>query len=248
MDTTLETFSIKLGNRWTTIRVERELMAALQEIAQACGVTVNDLATEAALDRTEGSFISALRVFIVSYYRGSAQDGGRAPHGRAGDYIVRTPMTVGDRGAAPGLEALHRWWEQARPAWRRMPRHEAIDLQVIKRLGLGGLVHVVDARADDPLDFRFRLWGRRVRARGALDLSGMRLGDVPIAEYRSAVAADYAAVATMATPRLQRVDAQIDERRRVYQRLVMPLSERAGKPTALLVAVSYEQAGGAEAA
>jgi len=242
MNSALETYSIKLGDRWTTIRVEPELMAALHEIAQTTGMTVNDLATEVALDRTEGSFTSALRVFIVNHYRGNAQasgPGGTAP-GRAGDSIVRMPMAVGDPDAAPELEAIYRWWEQARPTWRRMPRHEAIDLQLIKRLGLGGLVHVVDARAEDPLDYGFRLWGCRVRARAGMDFAGCRLRDVRHAEYRTATAADYAGVAITATPRLQRIDARIEARRRVYQRLVMPLSERAGRPTALLVAVSYE--------
>jgi predicted DNA-binding ribbon-helix-helix protein len=68
-DTRLETFAIKVGQRWTTIRLEPELMDALRAIARASGSTVNQIATAAATSRTKGSFTSALRVFILNYYR-----------------------------------------------------------------------------------------------------------------------------------------------------------------------------------
>jgi predicted DNA-binding ribbon-helix-helix protein len=68
-DSRLETFSIKVGARWTTIRLEPELMDALRAIARASGSTVNQIASAVATDRTRGSFTSALRVFILNYYR-----------------------------------------------------------------------------------------------------------------------------------------------------------------------------------
>lgn len=252
IDTSLETFSVKIGGRWTTIRLEPQLMDALQDIARACGISVNQLATEVAVDRSEGSFTSALRVFILNYYRrcaDGAAGGARLPvrpgiqTGRDPDYIVRRPMPLGARDAASELVALYRWWQEKRLSRKRMPMQEDVDPRVVQELGLGGLMHVVDASAADPLNYQYRLWGNRVRQSSARDFTGCRLRDLPGTEYRNTTTEDYLTVSMTGVPRLQRVDARIDEIRRVYQRLVVPFSECDGKPSRLLVAIRYESSG-----
>jgi len=78
-ETRLETFAIKIGQRWTTIRLEPELMDALRAIARASGSTVNQIASTVAVGRTHGSLTSALRVFILDYYRWGGARAARVP-------------------------------------------------------------------------------------------------------------------------------------------------------------------------
>jgi predicted DNA-binding ribbon-helix-helix protein len=247
----LETFSIKLGSRWTTIRLEREMMDALHEIARSHGISLNELCTEIALDRSEGSLISALRVFIVNYFRGLVLCNGDLGDGRrlvvpgpqprgARDWVRRRQIPLAAKNAASELVALYQWWENKRAVDKQIPTHDDIDPRIIGGLGLGGLVHVVDASADDPMNFRFRLWARRVLLNGAQNLAGQRLAEVPGREYREAAAEDYSAARTTGTPRLQKIDASVSNSRRAYQRLIVPFRGTDGRPDRLLIAVHYE--------
>src|SRR5258706_2376066 len=154
-NTRLETYAVKIGSRWTTIRLEHEIMVALDEIARELGLTVNELCTEIAIDRPDGSFTSALRVYIVSYYRqrltGShepglaARDRDRAAEGSdRTDGVQRRDLQVAD--ASSELMSLHMWWNERR-APRHVPSHDMINPDLLRRLGLSGLVHTVDASA-----------------------------------------------------------------------------------------------------
>jgi len=250
----LETFSIKLGGRWTTIRLEPEMMDALHEIARSLGISVNELCTEIAVDRSDGSFTSALRVFIVSYFRSLVPSnvdlgGGRrlfAPEPqcrREHDWVRRRLIPVGAKNAASELVAFYRWWEERRTLGNRIPSHADIDPRVINELGLSGFVHVVDASMADPMNFRFRLWAHRVLLSGARNFAGWRLGELPGREYRDAAAEDYFTAVTMGAPRFQKIDASVSDSRRVYQRLIVPFLGNDGKPDRLLIAVHYEPAG-----
>jgi predicted DNA-binding ribbon-helix-helix protein len=250
----LQTYSIKVGGRWTTIRLEHEMMEALRDVARSLNVTVDQLCTEIAVDRFEGSFTSALRVFIVTHYRrrlagetfrrvgretAATIRGDRRPL----DFMRRRFLPIGTRGVASELVSLHHWWSDLRVRSSRVPEHAAIEPSVFRRLGLEGLVHVVDSSAMDPMNYQIRIFGQRVRLAGERDLSGLRVGDVPGSSYRSAVAEDYLSAVTTGTPRLHEVDASVGGHRRVYQRLVVPFSGCGGMPDSLLVAVSYQSSG-----
>jgi predicted DNA-binding ribbon-helix-helix protein len=248
---TLDTFSIRIGGRWTTIRLEPELMNALREIADAIDISIHELCTEIAVDCFDGSFTSTLRVFILEYFRGLVPDrltGHGAAHALPRglslfprrDWMRRSSIAEGAREAEPQLVSFYQWWRQSRPAGNRLPIQ--IDPRVVRELGLGGLVHIVEAQAADPMNFRYRLWGRRVRMTGGKSLSGHLLSALPGPEYRNAAAEDYFSVATSGCPRLQLIDASVHGSRRVYQRLILPFSGSDGKPDRLLVAVGYQPA------
>ena len=65
--------NVRVGRRRTSVRLEREVWDALEEICRDEGVTRHQLCTRVAgLDRP-GGFTSALRVFILGYYRGRAE-------------------------------------------------------------------------------------------------------------------------------------------------------------------------------
>lgn len=250
----LETFSVKIGGRWTTIRLEPEMMTALEEIARDLNVSLHELCTEIEIDRIEGSFTSMLRVFVISYYRRRMIGGPsvrslsrvRRPAviNRSGiDRMRRRHLAIGTRGVAPELISLHKWWEDRRRGAGKIPLHSEIDPKVFKAFGLEGSVHVIDTSSPDPSNFQVRLWARRVTLAGDCNRAGERLGEIAAAPYRSAVVEDYFSAVMMGTPQLYEVDASVGDRRRVYQRLIVPFSGGSGKPDSLLVAVCYQPDG-----
>ena len=246
-NTRLETYAVKIGSRWTTIRLEHEIMVALGDIARDFGLTVNELCTEIAIDRPEGSFTSALRVYIVSHYRRLlAGRGGPGPAARERasphrtDGVRRRSLEVGERTASSELVSLYTWWKEQRTPGH-LPSQDAINPDLFRRLGLSGLVHVVEVNAADPVNYRFRVFGRRVAEIGARDFAGCRIADHPGRHYRDAVAEDYFAAVTTGAPLLQEVDASVGTSRRLYHRLILPFSnDGSPKPDRLLVAVRYQ--------
>jgi predicted DNA-binding ribbon-helix-helix protein len=247
----LESFRIKIGGRWATVRVEPEMMNALHEIARALNVSLHELCTEIEIDRIEGSLSSMLRVFVVSHYRHRRFGGpslpllSRARHStainRSGvDRMRRRHIAVGTRGVAPELVSLHKWWGDRRRGSGKIPLHSEIDPKVFKTLGLEGSVHVIDTSSPDPSNYQVRLWARRVALAGDCNRAGERLGEIAAKPYRSAVVEDYFSAVTMGTPQLYEVDASVGDHRRVYQRLIVPFSGGSGKPDSLLVAVCYQ--------
>lgn len=64
---------IIVGRR-TTVRLEDEMWAALKDIAEGEGFTVHDLAGRIHRRKKSGqSFTSAIRVFLMLYYRDAAR-------------------------------------------------------------------------------------------------------------------------------------------------------------------------------
>jgi len=250
----LMTFSIKVGGRWTTVRLERELMLALEDLARGMGLGIHELCTEIALDRPEGSFTSALRVFLVNHYRRVAAANGfrsgprrvEATASWAGSEssVRRRVIGVGAGDASSELVSLYRWWEEQRPAGDgRVPAHHHLNPDVLRKLRLGGLVHTVDANFADPMSYRFRVFGRTVATVGGRDFAGLRIAEVPGRAYRLAAAEEYYTVVTTGAPRLHEIDASVGNSRRVYQRLILPFSGTGRGPDTLLVAVTYKAPG-----
>ena len=66
------------GHR-TSVRLEEEMWAALNDVAERKGYTVHDLASRIFHRRKKSgqSFTSAIRVFLMMYYRNAAR---RAEH------------------------------------------------------------------------------------------------------------------------------------------------------------------------
>src|SRR3954466_780440 len=71
-ETSLETYSVKVGGRWTTVRLEAALMEALKDVALAEGCSIAEICTRLAQDRKQGSLTSALRLHILKHYRDQA--------------------------------------------------------------------------------------------------------------------------------------------------------------------------------
>jgi len=80
---TLINRNIKVANHRTSMRLERSMWNALEEIAEREGKSIHDLATLVDSRRNESSLTAAMRVFALSYFRAASTDVGhiRAGHG-----------------------------------------------------------------------------------------------------------------------------------------------------------------------
>ena len=73
--------NVHVGQRRTSIRLERELWDAVNEVCTREGMTLHELCT--LLDRYRGasSLTAALRVFLIVYFRRAATEEGHAGAG-----------------------------------------------------------------------------------------------------------------------------------------------------------------------
>src|SRR5579863_7659737 len=74
----LETYSVKLAGRWTSVRIEPDVMTALKDVALAEGRSLAELCTRIAAVRPHGSLASALRLHVVRHFRDRAMDRAKA--------------------------------------------------------------------------------------------------------------------------------------------------------------------------
>jgi predicted DNA-binding ribbon-helix-helix protein len=88
-ETSLETYSVKVAGRWTSVKLEPELMDALEEVARAEGRTVDETCDCVAAARRKGSLTSALRLHVMQHYRQRiARQTRFGPHG----YLFDDPL------------------------------------------------------------------------------------------------------------------------------------------------------------
>jgi predicted DNA-binding ribbon-helix-helix protein len=75
--------SIGISGRRTTVRLEDEMWASFKDVAEKEGCTLQDLASRIySQKKSDDNFSSAIRVFLVLYYRDAAREVGRARAGR----------------------------------------------------------------------------------------------------------------------------------------------------------------------
>ena len=63
--------NVKIEGHRTSVRLEMPMWDALDDICQREGKTLNEICADVSNRRREGGFTSALRVFILNYYRHS---------------------------------------------------------------------------------------------------------------------------------------------------------------------------------
>jgi predicted DNA-binding ribbon-helix-helix protein len=66
--------NLVVSGRRTSVRLEKEMWAALEDIAKREGYTLNGLASRIDRRKRSGqSFTSAIRVYLMLYYRNAAR-------------------------------------------------------------------------------------------------------------------------------------------------------------------------------
>lgn len=63
--------NVKIKGRRTSVRLEVPMWEALDDICRREEKTLNEICADVSQRRREGGFTSALRVFILNYYRES---------------------------------------------------------------------------------------------------------------------------------------------------------------------------------
>lgn len=69
MPTQLQLRNVVIAGRRTSLRLEPEMWAALDDIAAREGLTLHQLCSRVADVRRRSSLTSAIRVFLLAYYR-----------------------------------------------------------------------------------------------------------------------------------------------------------------------------------
>ncbi|WP_246337716.1 ribbon-helix-helix domain-containing protein [Azospirillum oleiclasticum] len=105
----LKSMNIMLDGHRTSMRLEPSMWTALEEIAGRERMSVNDVCSRiknrleeqnrrkgTTADSSDVTLTSAVRTFIVSYFRNAQTEDGhsRAGHGRGGDPFVGTPFEL----------------------------------------------------------------------------------------------------------------------------------------------------------
>ncbi|MEJ0062468.1 MAG: ribbon-helix-helix domain-containing protein [Alphaproteobacteria bacterium] len=86
--------NIKVNGQRTSVRLEKAMWEGLEEISQREGASINEIGSLIMGQKNEGmNFTSAIRVFIMSYYRAAATEEGHR-HARHGDFTQRLPRLL----------------------------------------------------------------------------------------------------------------------------------------------------------
>ncbi len=65
----IERRSIMIGSRKTSVSLEEPFWNSVKEIAKARGKTLSELVDEIAGGRQDGNLTSAIRLFVLDYFR-----------------------------------------------------------------------------------------------------------------------------------------------------------------------------------
>jgi predicted DNA-binding ribbon-helix-helix protein len=252
-ETSLETYSVKVAGRWTTVRLESELMAALRDVALAEGCDIADICTRLALERKQGSLTSALRLYILKHYRDRAQRHiGLGPSSELAkeieayrrsllateerNYVMRHDVDlerVGD--ADPGIAFLFAYWK-ALTKGAHQPRYDDFKLGTLSSIGFDANIHLIDVEAGSPDEFtiiRQAPITQIYRASENTPLSA--LGETL---YARELKADYSSAKFRGIPALQQLSVRTAEGALRYDRIILPCSVDDGATARLVVGVA----------
>jgi len=252
-ETSLETYSIKVAGRWTTVRLESELMAALRDVALAEGCEIADICTRLAQERRQGSLTSALRLYILKHYRDRAhRPMALGPSSELAkeieayrrsllateerNYVLRQDLDVEGVGKAdPGLAFLFAYWK-ALCRGMDNPRFEEFKLDTLRSVGFDANVHLINVEAANPDEFRIIKQAPVTMIYRAPDNVPLRsLGETL---YAREIKTDYSAAKYKAQPVLHRMSVRTAEGSLKYQRMILPCALGDGRIDRLVVGVT----------
>jgi len=77
MSTTLQSRNVLIDRHRTSMRLEPEMWDALTDIARREKISINCLCSLVSVHRRQSSLTSAMRVFVLAYYRCAANRPGQ---------------------------------------------------------------------------------------------------------------------------------------------------------------------------
>ena len=252
-ESSLETYSVKVAGRWTTVRLEAELMAALKDVALAEGCEIGDICTRLAKDRRHGSLTSALRLYILKHYRDRAHQ--RLALGPSSDlareleaarrsllateernYVLRQDLDLERIGESdPGIAFLFAYWKALAKGADR-PTFEEFKLDTLNSVGFDANIHLMDVEAANPDEFRILRLAPITMIHRAADNAPLKsLGDTL---YAREIRNDYSAAKYRAEPILQHLSVRTTEGTLKYERIILPCAVPGGRVGRLVVGVT----------
>lgn len=252
-ESSLETYSVKVAGRWTTVRLEAELMAALKDVALAEGCEIGDICTQLAQHRRQGSLTSALRLYILKHYRERA--GQQVALGPSSDlareietfrrsllateernYVMRHDLDLERIGEAdPGLAFLFAYWK-ALCKGGNQPAFADFKLETLTSVGFDANIHLIDVEAAIPDEFTILRQAPVTRIYRTADNVPLRtLGETL---YSRELKADYSGAKFGAKPVLQEMSVRSAEGALRYDRIILPCAVGDSRIGRLIVGVA----------
>ena len=139
--------------------------------------------------------------------------------------------------ADPRLRQLYDYWDGKRGE-RAMPSRADID-PVEMRFVIGNVI-LIDVVPGDPLRFHIRLHGTNLSERVRFDLTGKMLDEMPSPEFRALTQHSFTRVATTGQPLHAHRDEILDNRRRQYETIILPLSSDGASVDRILCGLFYD--------
>ena len=137
----------------------------------------------------------------------------------------------------PSLRQLYDYWDGKR-AGRAMPSRADLD-PVDMRFVIGNVI-MVDVIEGPPLGFHIRLHGTNLSERVHYDLTGKMLEALPFEEFREITRRSFTKVVTSKELLHVHRDLIMDDRRRAYETLILPLSSDGERVDRILCALFYD--------
>ncbi len=140
------------------------------------------------------------------------------------------------------LAGCRYWSEKAAAAGRSMPARSALD-PILEIPGLCPQLVLMDVQRD-PLDFRYRLVGTRLRSEHQADWTGTLMSEIPFQHAPSRVWTVHSRVAETGEPIIYRPGYHGPNKRlRLIEAVVLPLSEDGRKVDMQLLFLEFFQEG-----
>ena len=137
----------------------------------------------------------------------------------------------------PNLRQLYQYWSDKRGE-RSMPARADLD-PLDMRFVIGNVI-LVDVIAGENLQFRIRVHGTHLSERVRFDLTGKMLDELPHVEFRELTRRSFTKVATTKEPLHAHRDLILDNRRRNYETIILPLSSDGDRVDMILCALFYD--------
>jgi hypothetical protein len=136
----------------------------------------------------------------------------------------------------PHLQRLYQYWAEKRGE-RAMPSRADID-PLDMRFAIGNLI-LIDVIEGSAPQFRIRLHGSNLSERVGFDLTGKMLDALPHPEFRELTRQSFTKVAKTKKPLHAYRDRVLDDRRRHYETLILPLSSDGDRVDLILCGLFY---------
>ena len=116
-----------------------------------------------------------------------------------------------------------------------------VDFDTVAALGLVGNTHVVDCSSDDPMHYRFAVYGIKSRVESRRNFQSRRIQDAGWQALKQFGASDYSRIKASGRYDLVAVEYELDGNRTAYRRLVIPLARHGREVSHLLVAMVMQE-------